>query len=184
MVAASAAGATVAALLLSGCVGPPDSTPTPTAAPSASSEPIFASDEEALAAAVQAYEAYSSTLNMISRENGEATERIRDVVTAKYAPTIESLFRDFSQRGLTIQGDTSVDSFKLVEAVEVDGRAEVAILLCSDVSASRIINADGADVTPEGRPERSALQAQLVSPSAGAADLLVDGEAPWSGDYC
>ena len=46
------------ALLLGGCVGEPAPTPTPSASTAGAAEPIFASDEEALAAAEAAYRAY------------------------------------------------------------------------------------------------------------------------------
>ena len=58
-VAALLGSAGVLALALSGCAGAP--TPTPTPPSSASAAPIFASDEEALAAAEAAYERYRAT---------------------------------------------------------------------------------------------------------------------------
>ena len=57
---ALAAVTVTVAVLLSGCVPQgPEVTPPP----ESSTAPIFASDEEALAAATEAYEAYQSVLN-------------------------------------------------------------------------------------------------------------------------
>ena len=180
--AVAAAAATGLALVLAGCVGAPAATPTPS--PAGTPAPIFASDEEALAAATEAYEAYSSTINAIARDGNQEAERIRAVVTEEYAPDVESLFSDLATRGLSIRGDSHVDSIRLVEFATVDDAAEVTILLCSDVTESRIVDAAGNDVTPATRPNRSALQAVLVSSLNDPAALLVDKEDPWSGDYC
>lgn len=171
-------------LLLTGCVGAPAPTPTPTPTEESTAAPIFASDEEALAAAEAAYEAYSSMVNAIANDGNQGAERIRDVVTNAYAGQIEKMFNDLTQRGLTIDGNTQVDSFRLVESAEMDGRAEVTILLCSDVTGSRILDASGIDVTPANRPNRSALQAIVVSSDGDSGRLIVDKEDPWSGDYC
>jgi hypothetical protein len=170
------------ALALSGCVGSPDRTPTPS--PSESSSPVFASDEEALAAAEAAYLEYSELINLIASEDNLEPERIRSVATDDYAPTIEKLFNDLRQRGLTIQGGSTPHSFSLLEAAMVGGGAEVSFLVCSDVSASRVVDRDGVDVTPSERPPRSALQVTMISSSDDARRLLVDREDQWSGDYC
>lgn len=178
---AGAAGAI--ALLMTGCVGASEPTPTPTPT-DVTIAPIFATDEEALAAAVSAYEAYSSVVNAIASDGNIGVDRIRGVATDGYARQIETMFEDLAQRGLTIQGTTRVDSFRLVEAATVGGGAEVTILLCSDVSRSRILDASGRDVTPKDRPDRSALQAIVVSSEKEPDRLIVDREDPWSGDYC
>ncbi|KRE21816.1 hypothetical protein ASG80_12045 [Agromyces sp. Soil535] len=180
--ASAAAGAGIAVLLLSGCVGSPVPTATPTASETA--EPIFASDEEALAAAEAAYREYSAALNSIAREDNRNPERITAVVSGTYAEQVEALFNDLTQRGLSIEGESTVDSFRLIEAVEVDRRAEVTILLCSDVGLSKIVDAAGNDVTPPDRPDRSALLAVIVSAENDPTDLVVQKEEPWSGEYC
>lgn len=169
-------------VLLTGCVGAP--APTPSPAPESTPAPIFASDEEALAAAEAAYLAYSAVINAIAHDGNQGAERIREVVTDEYAVQIEKMFADLTQRGLEIEGDTKVDSIRLVESADVDGHAEVTMLLCSDVTKSRILDTTGTDVTPSQRPDRSALQAILVSSDDVPEKLVVDKEDPWSGDYC
>ena len=64
-VAASAAAGVLVALLLGGCTGTPAPTASPTPSASAA-EPVFASDEEALAAAVEAYEKYRAASALIA----------------------------------------------------------------------------------------------------------------------
>jgi len=174
--------ASVLVLALSGCIGNASPTETPTA--SSSAEPIFASDGEALAAAQDAYLEYTEAINTITHEDNRSPERIRDVVTDEWAAHVEGLLKDFSQRGLTIEGATTVDSFRLVEVAQMDGIAEVSFLVCSDVTGTRVVDSEGVDVTPAGRPDRSALQVRAVSSSNSARTLLVDEEEPWSGEYC
>lgn len=177
-----ASGAVALGVLLTGCVGAP--APTSSPAPETTPAPVFASDEEALAAAEAAYLAYSVVIDAIADDGNRGADRIRDVVTESYAPQIEKMFGELAQRGLTISGDTVVDSFRLIESAQVDGRAEVTILLCSDVTRSRILDSTGNDVTPTDRPDRSALQAVVVSSGDVPTELVVDKEDPWSGDYC
>lgn len=180
--AAAVATAGALALALSGCVGAP--APTATTSASSSAEPIFASDEEALAAAEAAYERYSRVLNEVAADGNQNPERVRIAVTEGYSSEVEGLFQDLSQRGLRIEGMSTVDSLKLVERFEGDGDAHVVVLLCSDVSQTRILNSEGADVTPSTRPDRSAIQATLVSSPDDPRTLLTDEEDPWTGDYC
>lgn len=173
------ASAGALAVALAGCIGAPAPSPTPTPSPSA--VPIFASDEEALAAAEAAYGNYLAMINTIAREDNLAPERIRTVASEAWASNVESLFDDLSRRGLTIEGETTADSFKLLEFVSSGWGAEVSFLVCSDVSNTRVIDAGGTDVTPPARPPRSALQ---VTATVDETKTLIDDEAPWSGEYC
>ena len=65
-------------LLLAGCGG---GDPIPTLPPTPSATPIFASEEEALAAAEDAYAAYRGMSDQISAEGGANPERIAPFVT-------------------------------------------------------------------------------------------------------
>ena len=71
---AALAAAGALALVLTGCVGSPAPTPSPTPTEAA---PIFASDEEALAAAVKAYELYTrSVASQVTDDGGVEPERV------------------------------------------------------------------------------------------------------------
>ncbi len=73
------------ALVLTGCVGSPAPTQSPTPTEAA---PIFASDEEALAAAVEAYEALSQQRRTkITDDGGAEPERIDPFVTDRLCAT-------------------------------------------------------------------------------------------------
>ncbi len=92
---AALAAAGALALVLTGCVGgaTPTSSPTPTEA-----APIFASDEEALAAAVSAYELYLMASAEDHKDGGRASpERIEPVRdrpdTSEESSTAEQFMR-------------------------------------------------------------------------------------------
>ena len=66
------AGVAIGALLLSGCL---PQQPTATPPPEATAAPIFASDEEALAAATAAYAAYLAMSDQILKDGGKDPDR-------------------------------------------------------------------------------------------------------------
>ncbi|MEV1131784.1 hypothetical protein [Agromyces sp. NPDC049794] len=171
----------VIALVLSGCVGAPAGTPSPSPSPSA--EPVFASDEEALAAATKAYEAYRTASAEVAR--GAESSKIDSTVTPSFAETIHGEFEALRDAGLTMVGDVLVDRVRLAFVNPDDTGVTVSIYLCRDVSNVRVISADGSDVTPSDRDPVSPTQAFLKSSSQDPSVLLVDGVELWSGqDFC
>ncbi|RXZ47625.1 hypothetical protein ESP57_13865 [Agromyces fucosus] len=182
-VAAALAAAGALALLLSGCVG---DAPTPSPSPSAdAAEPIFASDEEALAAAVEAYELYQGASTTILAESGAHPERIDPFVTPAHSDLLAEEFGAFLAAGARTQGASTFDTTSLVDKSEADGLAQVSIYLCRDVSDVRIIGPDGSDVTPVDRDNRVPSQAFLVSNPEVPRTLLIDRIDEWSGDdFC
>lgn len=175
--------ATGLALALAGCVGAPAPTPTPTSA--GTPEPIFASDEEALAAAEAAYEAYRAKSAEIASEGGANGERIQPFVSEAFLPTVLDEFAALQSEGLRLVGSTAIDTISLSTSSAQNGIASVSIYLCRDVSQARAVNAAGEDVTPAGRDDRVPLQAFLVSAGSDPAELVVDGVEQWTGtDFC
>ncbi|MFF2387971.1 hypothetical protein [Agromyces sp. NPDC058104] len=181
---AALAAAGALALALSACT--PEAEPSPEPTPTASAAPIFASDDEALAAAVEAYEAYASMSGSIASDGGDDAERIDPYVTAEFAGNVGSEFDALRSAGGHTQGQTTFDTASLVERTEIDDIASVSIYLCRDVSGVRVIDADGIDVTPKDRLERIPSKAELVSKSTDEPSILVvDGISQWSGsDFC
>ncbi|MEO7349354.1 MAG: hypothetical protein ABIW32_05800, partial [Terrimesophilobacter sp.] len=70
----------VATLLLSGCV---PSEPVITPVPEPSVTPIFASDDEALAAATDAYAKYLEVSDAIFASGGQGIEQLSEVLAGK-----------------------------------------------------------------------------------------------------
>jgi hypothetical protein len=134
--------ALVAAALLTGCDGPPPTAP-PTTAPAA---PRFASDEEALAAAEEAYGAYMAVSDQVIRDGGVDDERLRPFLSREiYAFESSALERlranrwhgvGYSLFELTLQ---SHDAISLIAYV------------CFDVSQTDLVDATGASVVEPDR---------------------------------
>lgn len=146
--------------------------------------PIFDSDEEALAAAVDAYEAYLSISSTIAADGGKNPERIRAVASPAYGDQLVDGFKGLSDNGLRTEGSSEFDSSSLVNWTQVNSGVRVTIYLCRDVSPVRVIASDNTDVTPRDREERIPLVLTFVS-SPVPAHLLIDSSELWTGrDFC
>ena len=167
-------------LLFSGCGG---GAPIPTLPPTPSATPIFASEEEALAAAEEAYAAYSEMSDLISSEGGAEPERIAPLVTESQLEREVETAEYFSSRNLRAVGGPTVTYFELQQFSESAEGAEVVVYVCLDVSETRVVDATGADVTPPDREPTVPLEVEFVSDEANS--LLVARSDVWSGSsFC
>ena len=171
-----------AALLLSGCV---PQVPAVVPPPEQTTEPVFASDEEALAAATDAYTAYLAMSDLIAQEGGANPERIAPFVTEEALSDQVGQFLPYTQRSLHTVGVTKFDRVTLQQSVEATpGVIEVATYVCLDVSDVRIIDKSGTDVTPIERANRLPLEVGFEDQS-GTGILLMSRSETWSGsDFC
>jgi hypothetical protein len=174
------AAATLASLAACAPAEPGGADPTSSPSAEATHAPIFASDEEALAAAVAAYQAYLALSDSITAGGGVSAGRIREVTSEAFGEVSENDFSAFHDAGLRTTGSTTVDSARLVEVDESIN--EVSIYACQDVSDVRLFNSAGADVTPTDRDNRVPL---VISTTVENSKLVVDGNQVWSGDdFC
>jgi hypothetical protein len=146
--------------------------------------PVFASEEEALAAAEEAYGEYLATSDAITADGGVNPERIEGLVTPERRVEELSSFTDFSAEGLRTTGSTSFDSVELKHYYEEAKRVVVEIYLCVDVTNVRIIDSTGVDVTPADRVSRLPLQVGFSSGSRSALLLLSRNEVLVGENYC
>ena len=175
--------------LLSGCMATP--APTDSSTPSAAAEstatpPVFASDEEALAAAEAAYTAYEALSDSITAQGGNDGDRIAVVASAAYLPKLLTGFEGFSETGLVSRGATTYDTASLIRnSMEPHGGVSIELYLCSDISSVQLFDASGADATPDKRTNRIPLQVGFISSAAAPSALLIDKEDVWSGrNFC
>jgi hypothetical protein len=172
--------AAVFAFLLSGCV--PQSQSMKPKQPSPSSSPIFASDDEALAAATKAYAAYLAMSDQIAQDGGEGSERLDSLVTAKWLQTEVAAFERFSHSGNHQIGSTTFRLAKIQQVGRMPGGVTtVSAYVCTDFSKVKILNASGEDVTPPSRPSRVAIEAEFETKSSKNEALLLSRNEPWSG---
>lgn len=173
--------ALAAILLLPGCTG---DAPVVLPSPESSTAPVFATDEEALAAAEAAYGEYLAASNAINAKNGKDPKTIAPFVHADYLPELLDEFDEFREANRHVEGEVTFDSAELQQySDDLDNPAEVAIYLCLDVSGARLIADDGADVTPQ-RNERLPLEAVLVTVDREPNLVLKSSELWTGGDFC
>jgi len=170
----SVLGVASVAVLLSGCL-PPQPVLAPT--PEPTSTPIFASDEEALAAAEAAYGAYVKLSDQIFMEGGVDPERLATVATGTFLAASITSFKTVQSQHLRSSGGTTFDS---VDLQKFDGASAdssvVVVYLCEDVSAVDVTDAGGASVVAPNRPSRT----RLVVTFDFAGSLLVSSREPWN----
>lgn len=175
-----AALALAAAVLLTGCV-PQDPEVAPP--PEPTTEPVFASDEEALAAATDAYKAYQAVLNEISRDGGSDPDRIASVVTADRLDIEIQGFSDLAESGRRLIGEPVVAQTTFQQLyMDASGTTTVVIYACLDPSDARIIDSVGNDVTPVQLQKPWPREATFQTSTPGDANLILADEAAWEGE--
>ena len=168
----------IGVLLLAGCLPQPAEDPVE---PDPSSAPVFASEEEALAAAVAAYEDYLKVSDAIAADGGANPERLQEVAAGALVDQEVAGFEEFAAEGFRSTGRTVILNPVLQqwEANPVEGQESIWMYLCSDVSAVDVINSDGVSVVSPDRPSRVSLQVGLA---LEANRLLVSSKDVWTSD--
>ncbi|MDZ4044246.1 MAG: hypothetical protein U1E32_00515 [Rhodoglobus sp.] len=158
-------------LVVAGCVPaatPADPAPNLT---QPSTEPLFASEEEALAAAEEAYAAYLAMASAISADGGRNPERIEPFVTERYLrEELDSAAR-LQASGLRIVGVPAIETFTL----QFFSYPELAAYVCQEISEVRVLNEKGTDVTPVNRARKGLFEVRFefdeTSPLVSNSDL-------------
>ena len=179
--APAAAMAVLALLALTGCQSTPTPVPTSTATADA---PVFASDEEALAAATGAYAAYLRVSDSVASDGGSNPARYEEVAEGEaLANGFESArqFRDSAARSV---GATRFEIFKLQNwADSGSGEATVSFYLCDDVSELDVVTPDGTSIVSPDRPDRTPFQVEVVVRGDSTSRVLT--KDVWKGsNFC
>lgn len=177
-----AALALAVTVLLTGCVPEaPDIDPPP----EPTSESVFASDEEALAVATDAYKAYLAMSDLIAQEGGKDPERIAPFVTEEALSEQVGQFEPYRDRSLRVSGESSFDEMTLQQLTETPpSRAEIGVYLCLDVSGVKVIDESGSDVTPSNRINRIPLEVGFEMTNENPK-LLMNRSETWHGtNFC
>ena len=160
----------VAGATLSACAPTPEPSPTPTAA--------FASEQEAFAAAEETYRAYNDAVNR--QRDGEETDPQSFLIALALENDIDGT-RVLEENGVHISGHGDVSEVRGTTADLESVPATITMLVCLDVSETRVLNADDEDVTPTDRPEAVALDVKLVSSGDG---LKISESTENTADQC
>jgi hypothetical protein len=173
----------IAMLALTACQ--PETTPiVPTPAPSSS--PIFASDEEALAAAADAYRAYLEVSDQILADGGKDPDRLREFATDEIVAQEAESYLELEQKKWTATGSTAIDTISLQSLISraSSGETLVTVYACVDVSATSIVDSEGNSVAGEDRRTRFPFQSTFEY-DVDLGHLVLSEKLPWSGDdFC
>lgn len=179
--AATLAAGLALVLLLAGCV-PPDPIITPEPGPGAT--PVFASDEEALAAATDAYAKYVKVTDEVFQDPGSDLFQLSEVSTGDLLKSNIDRFQEARAKKWRSVGQTKFDQVTLQKYdVGSFGEAIVVTYLCEDISAVDVLDASGHSVVSANRPDR-VLYEVTFDLSADKTHLKVSNRVPWSRDSC
>ena len=169
----------VATLMLTGCV---PHEPTVTPAPEPSTAPVFASDEEALAAATEAYAKYLEVSDAIANEGGADSARIASLVSEDRLEDEIRAFGELAASGNHQEGRSTFDGAQLQHVTEEGGGvARVAFYVCLDQSTARFVDTSGVDITPSGIARRSPFEVTLRVQNSADPSIVLEGMERWSG---
>ena len=172
----------VVALTAAGCT--PD-TPRVERTPTPSATPLFATDEEALAAAEKAYAEYLAVTDEIFEDSGRNPERLLSVATQQVLDAQMQGYSSASAQGWTSVGKTKLDTVFLQQYLPTQDRATVSIYGCVDLSDVDVFDASGVSVVSPTRPDRSPFEVTLDRSEGDDRPLIVSGESPWTGtNFC
>jgi hypothetical protein len=164
-----------------GCAAEPIAVPT-SAAPTPA--PAFASDEEALAAATEAYGQFQTMADRIDSDSGRAPERIAPFVSEGFLPVAIQQSDGFRENGSRSIGSTAfvVDAIQHFDYTDPD-RTELSLYICDDVSAVDVVDETGASIVSKDRVPVTPFEVKFVLNPSG--ELVVDARDVWEGDnFC
>lgn len=160
------------AVALAGCAptDPPVATPTSTS--------IFASEEEALAAATDVYQQYNAAFDEALAKGGADMSGLRGLVTEAHLAELEKP-GTIDTNGWHTEGTSSfevksVDSYSPGEA-----ETAIAVNVCRNLSAVQVVDSNGADVTPADWPDFVPLVVTFVSSDSESTSLVVSKVDSW-----
>jgi hypothetical protein len=175
--------ACVGFLLISSAGCAAERTPVqPSATPTA--EPVFASDEEALAAATEAYANYQKMADTITGEGGVDPERIAPFVSETYYPVEVHQYDDYRAAHARSVGSTSfvVSSAQRMDYLS-ESKTSIALYICDDVSGIQVFDETGASLVSESRVEVTPFEVSFVLNADEV--LVVDSREVWDQDsFC
>lgn len=156
---------------------------TPTTTDTSTEKPLFATDEEALAAAQTAYANYLEVSDQIARDGGANPERLKGLVSEDLYQQQADAYLSLAESGNHAGGVSSFDHLRIQQIAGGGNTPTVNAYLCLDVSNNPVISGEGSDVTPNSRESRIPLE---VSFTVGKSkNLIIESSDVWTGsNFC
>lgn len=158
------------ALLLAGCTDP---SPMPTPPPTPSQTPVFASDEEALAAAEEAYGKFLSASDSVLSNGGHYDDELKAMATDAVIAKEMASFETFRTNGWHLVGSSAFEM--TLQRYEPD---TIVTYSCDDIASTDVLDDSGASVVSADRPTR--VPFEVTFEIQGAALLIAD-RTRWDG---
>lgn len=143
---------TLAATVLSACTPEPEPTPTPTA--------LFASEEEAFAAAEETYRAYWKASAEVDAKDPRTFEPVFAFTTGSVNKADREALSTMHAEGYEVAGETKVIDF--VGRSAPAPYEQITAEVCLDVADVTVVDADGNSRVSSERQDRFALQVQFA----------------------
>jgi len=151
------AGVLVVAATLTAC----SPTPTPT--------PVFASEDEAFAAAEATYRTFTARLNQLDTADPATFVPLFELSSGEFERADRRAYATMHANGVVVTGDTKVLSFVGTRSSAMFAVVEATV--CLDVSAVAVVDAAGVSQVDPDRPDVYALNITFV---AERKRLLID----------
>jgi hypothetical protein len=156
-----------------------ESTRIPPAEPTADVAPLFATDEEALAAATAAYEEYLAVLDGMLQDPREVTVEFDEVAEGAALDAAVISVAEFVDQGFSISGPRRIGRVDLQQASISTDMAEVTAYFCEDISGVQLRDKEGQSVSTEDRPDFTLFEATIRIDAIGA--VVIEREF-WSNE--
>lgn len=160
------------ALTLAGCV--PGAEPAPTPSPTATATAVFASEEEALAAADRVFQDYIAAILTIAAESGSNPDRLSPLVTDELLADEIAGLASYRENGWT--GAGTINASLSLQQADL-ARGNVSAYVCLDYSQYDVLDTNGTSVVPASRPDKAEIVANFVWDGR----LRMSGQRAWDG---
>ncbi|MBX9718355.1 MAG: hypothetical protein K2X36_05875 [Microbacteriaceae bacterium] len=167
------------ALLVASLAACAESARIPPPENSSAVEPLFASDEEALAAATEAYEEYLAVLDSVLQAPRPLSSEFDGIAAGQALEDATSNVQQFLEEGLSITGPRSIGSVELQQLIASDREVEVIAYFCEDVNGVLLLDSTGASLTTEDRPDHAVFQVTVTMSTS--TSIVVEREF-WSNE--
>ena len=162
------------AIALAGCS---TQQPTEETSTAAQEQPLFSSDEEALAAAQAAYANYLEVSDQIARDGGANPERLKGLVSESMYQSEKATLDSFVEKQIVMNGQTSFDSSHVQEVTQ----NSVSIYLCLDTSSAGLSSNSGT----VNQATASRWPLIVTMSKGGSGNLVLADSQTWSGtNFC
>jgi hypothetical protein len=178
--AATALGITLSIAALASCANPrPGEMPVP--APSVT--PVFASEEEALAAAGDAYQRFLAVVDALGHSGWRDTSKLSEVARDQALETELENAEEFAAKGWVQVGLAAFDSMTLQQLTDGGpGSVELSTYVCLVVDGVDVVDAEGISVVAADRPPRQPFELTFNDVDG---NLKLSRSLPWSGNnFC